>query len=232
MRLSVLVGAAVILAIGGMTNARANLLVNGSFETPPVPVGAFTNFNTGSTAITGWTVVGPQVSIVSGKFTQGGFRFPAQNGAQWLDLTGDGTNTVQGVSQNVATKVGGAYLLTYFVGNVSGGIFGKTSTVEVLVNGKPVATSTNSEPGTTLRWERFSKSFTATSSSTSIEFLNKDPSNDNSNGLDNVILAPKPAAAAPAVAPEPATLPLFAAALIALAAARLRKSRSHQQLPP
>jgi hypothetical protein len=98
--------------------------------------------------------------------------------------------------------------------------------VKVLVNGKPLTTSINSEPGTTLRWERFSKSFIATSSLTSIEFLNEDPSNDNSNALDNVILGPKPAAAAPAVAPEPATLPLFAAALIALAAIRLRKGCS------
>jgi hypothetical protein len=35
------------------------LITNGSFESPVVPVGSFTNFASGSTGITGWTVVGP-----------------------------------------------------------------------------------------------------------------------------------------------------------------------------
>jgi hypothetical protein len=39
--------------------AHANLLTNGSFEAPIVPVGAFTNFAVGSGALTGWTVFGP-----------------------------------------------------------------------------------------------------------------------------------------------------------------------------
>jgi hypothetical protein len=36
----------------------ATLLTNGSFETPVVPVGSFSSFAVGSSAITGWTVVG------------------------------------------------------------------------------------------------------------------------------------------------------------------------------
>ena len=38
--------------------AKAGLNTNGSFESPVVPVGSFTNFASGSTLIPGWTVVG------------------------------------------------------------------------------------------------------------------------------------------------------------------------------
>jgi hypothetical protein len=96
--------------------ARANSLVNGSFETPLVPTGFFSNFITGWTGITGWTVVGPEASIVSGSYASFGFTFPA-DGKQWLDLTGDVSNTVEGVMQTLATAPGKTYNLSYFVGN-------------------------------------------------------------------------------------------------------------------
>jgi hypothetical protein len=97
----------------------------------------FTNFITGSTGITGWTVVGPEASIVSGSYASLGFTFPAEDGKQWLDLTGDGTNSVEGVKQTFATTPGTTYNLSYFVGNQAnpGGIWGTTSTVNVMVNG-------------------------------------------------------------------------------------------------
>src|SRR5262245_3216842 len=87
--------------------ARANLLSDGSFETPVVPVGSFTNF-TGAVAVGDWTGgAGGQVSIVSGAFTQGGLNFVAQDGAQWLDLTGFNANSPNdSVRQTVATTIG------------------------------------------------------------------------------------------------------------------------------
>jgi hypothetical protein len=91
--------------------------LNGSFETSTVPTGSFTNFITDSTGITGWTVVGPEASIVSGRSASFGFTFPAENGIQWLDLTGDGTNSVEGVKQTFASTPGTMYGLSYFVGN-------------------------------------------------------------------------------------------------------------------
>lgn len=172
--------------------ARAVLLTNGDFETPIVPVGGFTNFDSGSTGITGWTVVGPQVSIVSGAFTQNGIAFPASSGSQWVDMTGDGSNTTEGVEQTVATTPNADYSLSLWVGNVSnpGGIFGTTSTVDVLIDGTQILAAENSggvETGTQV-WQQFTVPFTAKTSSTNVEFLNADPGNDNSNGLDNVSL--------------------------------------------
>jgi hypothetical protein len=63
-----------------MQGANAAPILNGSFETPTVPVGGFTDFPVGSSALTNWSVVGPagtNVSIVSGSFSQNGVSFPA-----------------------------------------------------------------------------------------------------------------------------------------------------------
>ncbi|MGH9407559.1 MAG: DUF642 domain-containing protein [Terriglobia bacterium] len=198
------------------------MITNGSFETPVAPVGGFTNFITGSTAITGWTVVGPEVSVVSTSYTSFGLTFDAEDGNQWLDLTGDVSNAVEGVEQIVATTPGTTYDLSYFIGNVvlpPG--YGTTSTVKVLVDGTLIQTSTNSmgAGGTTQVWEQFSTSFTAASSSTTIEFLNEDPPTDNSNGLDNVVLNPGVAT----TTPEPSTAVIFVIGLGAIGLFGIRK---------
>lgn len=103
-------------------SADAAPILNGSFETPTVPAGGFTLFASGSNAITDWTVVGPSfssVGIISGTLTQFGFTFPAQDGVQWLDLTGLNSNTTDGVQQTVATTPGALYDLSFFAGNIS-----------------------------------------------------------------------------------------------------------------
>ena len=157
-----------------------------------------------------------------------GFTFPAEDGKQWLDLTGDGTNSVEGVKQTLATTPGMAYDLSYFVGNQvnPGGIWGTTSTVNVMVDGVLVQTAVNSmgAGGTTQVWEQFTTSFLATSSSTTLEFLNGDPRNDNSNGLDNVVVTPGSVVSTP----EPSTLLLLIlAAVCALGFYRVRGPMLH-----
>jgi hypothetical protein len=107
----------ILVLVFAVSAARANSVVNGSFETSTVPTGSFTNFITDSTGITGWTGVGPEASIVSGRSASFGFTFPAENGIQWLDLTGDGTNSVEGVKQTFASTPGTMHSLSYFVGN-------------------------------------------------------------------------------------------------------------------
>jgi Protein of unknown function (DUF642)/PEP-CTERM motif len=212
--------------LGLLTSASAlgaNLLTDGSFETPAVPSGGFMNFGTAAT-LDGWTVVGPQVSIVSGSFTQNGISFLAEDGTQWLDLTGDGSNRSEGVQQSVATVPGQTYTLSFWVGNVNnvGGIFGTTSSVDLLLNGAPDGTFTNSCTTCTAAqaWEQFTTSFVASGTTTLLTFLNEDGPTDNSNGLDNVVLTGKAAAV-----PEPATLGLLTLGLVGLVRARRRSSR-------
>jgi hypothetical protein len=135
-----------IVLIGGVANASTNLLTNGSFETPIVEAGKFTRFSGGSSSITGWTVVGPEASIVNSTFTSWLIQFPASDGSQWLDLTGFFSRAVEGVEQTVPTVAGNAYRLSFEVGNVFDprGIYGTTSTVAVMVNDMLLGTFTNS----------------------------------------------------------------------------------------
>ncbi len=192
MRRFFLTGLAVSAWILASSAARANLLVNGDFETPVVPDASFTNFTTAMN-MGGWTVDGPEVSIVKGDFVQNGFHFLAESGNQWLDLTGDGSNsTTDGIQQSVATTAGAHYSLTFWVGNVvdPNGIFGTTSDVDVLINGVAIITAQNplGAGSPDLTWAQFNLPFTATGATTLIEFRNADGPSDNSNGLDNVSL--------------------------------------------
>ena len=100
--------------------ADANLITNPNFQSPPVSAGGFSSFAPGSAAIPGWSVIGPAgttLAIFSTTYVQSGVTFEAQSGTQWLDLTGTGSNTTDGVAQSVATTAGTTYALTFYVGN-------------------------------------------------------------------------------------------------------------------
>jgi hypothetical protein len=213
------VGSLVLCFAFTAIQAHANLITNGGFETPVVPIGSFTNFLTGSTAMSGWTVTGPEVSIVSTTDTEFGVSFPAEQGSQWLDLTGDGSNVFEGVRQTVATTAGTGYTLSFWVGNYSGHVgHGPTSNVGLQINGSNAGSFENSTPSNILAWRQFTYNFTATGASTSIEFDNLDPLSDNSNGLDNVDLTVTST-------PEPASLGLMAA-VVAVLAVFIKRSRN------
>jgi HpiC1 cyclase/PEP-CTERM motif len=217
---------AILIALSGMDGRAASIITNGSFETtsPTVPAGSFVNFLPASTGITGWTVVGAagtEVSVVNKTYASECCVFPAEDGSNWLDLTGDGTNRdTEGVTQAVATIAGDEYTLSFWVGNVSDprGVFGITSTVDVSENGTSLGAFENSctTCTTTLTWQLFTTTFTATSTATTLQFLNGDPAGDNSNGLDNVSLVDDgPATTGPV--PEPSSLLLLGSGLLSLA---------------
>jgi hypothetical protein len=219
------VAGAVLAATGA--NA-ASLILNGSFETPLVPVGNFTSFPVGGATLTNWSVTGPsntEVAIVSGSFSQNGVTFNAQDGNQWLDLTGNGSNSTEGVAQTVSTIPGDQYQLSFWVGNTSGGgVFGTTSTVNVSINGGANSPFTNSTADLTgLNWQQFTLLFIASGSSTTINFANGDPASDNSNGLDNVALTDLGAVGA---VPLPGALPLFATGLAGLGLLGWRRKKA------
>jgi hypothetical protein len=222
--------ALVVILLLTMSGARAaTLLTNGSFELPVAPVGSFTTIPVGSSLLTGWSVIGPAgtaVSPVNGTFSQSGVSFPAQDGVQWLDLTGNGSNSTEGVSQSVGTTTGNLYQVSYFVGNTTGGgIFGTSSTVNVQVNGAQTFSDSNSTVSpTTQNWAQFTHTFVATGASTTLAFINGDPAGDNNNGLDNVVLLDL----GPVVGavPEPETYALMLGGLALLGfTSRRRKQR-------
>ena len=187
-----------VLAYASPSFANPNLLLNGSFEKPGVPPGSFTIFPANSTAIPGWTVVGPGNNVFIGSTTlcDPGVCYPAQDLKQAVDLTGAGSNAIEGVQQTVQNTIpGDFYQLSYWVGNVSiGGVFGASSTVTVNINGAPLTSDTNSMSSpvsggvSLLVWQQFIHVFQATLPATTITFLNGDPSADGINYLDNVVL--------------------------------------------
>lgn len=204
----------VLNIVSPLAAANANIILNGSFESPVVPTGNFTNFLGGSSSIPSWSVFGTEVSIVNGSFSEAGVSFPAEDGNQWLDLTGQGSNSTEGVLQTITTTAGDQYQLSYWIGNTTGGggAFGTTSTVDVSLNGTSAFSDTNSNVSpTTLNWEQFIHTFVATGTSTMLAFQNGDPADDNSNGLDNLVLTDL--GPAPPAIPEPASLGLLGAGL-------------------
>ncbi len=217
---------AAALAIAAPAAAQ-NLAVNGSFETPDqVPTG-YTDYLVGSSAITGWTIVGVRgtyVSLVDSAYDGNpGFAFPARDGTQWLDLAGFSDNAPNGVQQAVATEIGASYLLSFYVGNVSGGpgnAFGTQSSVGVeFGSGGTDFACTNTIAGSTLTWQRCSQRFVASQASTLFTLRNLDPTSDFSNAVDDFSIVRIVAGV-----PEPSTWALLIAGF-AMVGSALRRRR-------
>jgi hypothetical protein len=206
------------------TITRSLIINNGSFEAPTVSAGGFQVFNVGTPYLTNWAVIGPSgtnVAIVSGTFVQNGVTFNTEGGNQWLGLTGDNSNTLEGVSQTVVRIPNHQYQLSYFIGNTTGGAFLGTTSRVLVQAGTNAFTHTNSNVNNTgLDWQQFTDTFVATTSTTAISFENLDPPNDNSNGLDNAVLTGLGPVGTPI--PEPASIGLLASQLLGLGLIRHR----------
>lgn len=206
--------------------AKAELIENGSFENPPLDgVQQFRNWIPGDAGLTGWEIVGvAAVSQLRSDFSGNiGWTFPAQDGVISMDLAGFASNSPSGVRQTIATVVGSAYALTFWVGNVSGGPFGFSSSVGVeFSSGGTDFSCTNDTQGTVFDWKRCSASFVAASDQTALTFRNLDPASDFVNGLDNISVTLAQASGVP----EPATWLTMIAGFGAIGATmRRRKPR-------
>ena len=171
-------------------HAQANLIVNGSFESPAVPNGSYINYAAGSTQITGWTVVGVDSSVVNKNFTQSGVTFNSEAGNQWIDLAGVASNSMSsGVTQSVATVAGDDYRLTFYVGSSNALPFFFPATVDLSINGGARSSYFNpATPNNMLDWKLFTVDFTAAFATTNLAFLNGDVPSNFETPLDNVQL--------------------------------------------
>lgn len=182
--------------LSGAGIAHASIL-DGSFEQPAVPNGSYTVFVSGAVIgnsscttpnqIGCWTVIGPgNVAIVSGSTVDNGISFVAAAGAQWLDLTGNGSNSQSGVEQPFNSVPGRGYKLKFSVGAI-----GTHSRVQVLIDGQPLAIVTNNQTaGSTFNWKHYTLGFVAANPVTTLGFINLDAASDNQNGLDKVTVSP------------------------------------------
>ena len=187
------VSAAALAAIflPALPATAANLIKNGSFETPAPPKGGYTDYNPGQ-KIGAWIVVGKQNVSITSTTEVNYITLDAKKGAAFADLTGncDCGDSTSGVAQTVKTVPGTTYTLTFWVGNCYIPGHGTTSTVNVYVGSTLLVAAENKHgKGVSKQvWEKFSRTFVAGATSTTISFLNGDPSGDEQNGLDAVSL--------------------------------------------
>src|SRR5271157_4185829 len=161
---------------GGGGGTGANLLVNGSFEQPG---GNDILSATGST-ITGWTVVaGTNVDYIHTYFT-------CSDGAFCLDL--DGTPGAGGIAQTFATTPGTAYTVTFdMAGNPAAGPTVKQMRVQAAGQSASFSFDITGHSANSMGWTTKTWTFTANSSSTTLEFDSLDGPNSNYGpALDNV----------------------------------------------
>ena len=171
-------------------SARANLIVNGSFEQGNDP-GPFTTLTAVNTDIAGWTVTGGSIDYI-------GSYWQAADGQRSIDLDGYfATGTI--ASQSFATVVGQTYLVTFdLAGNTDGGP--TTKTIGVTIGSSGLLTyefDTTGYSHSNMGWKTISFSYTATETSTTISFQSLNPAgNAYGPALDDVSVTP---------IPEPAT---------------------------
>ena len=206
--------APVVLVIAGLSGAASavNLITNGSFETGNQPGGDYELLGIGDTSVTGWTTTTHGVERFVPSTYIGGTFGAAADGLWIIDLA-PSTFTRGGIKQTVTTVINQQYTLSFAGGNSVA--FGRTQPSYIYVDITGQATSsfsfTNTNP--VIDWQQKSLSFTATSVSTDIEFWNDQDGSTYFAFIDSVSLAP---------VPEPATMVLGAAAL--MAAARKRRA--------
>ncbi len=216
-RILLAVALGLILAIPA-GRAQANLILNGSFESPLLSSGQLLDLSAGSNVIPNWTILGSDILLLQTNYSEpanGISAFTAQDGLNSVDLTGAfNTGPTDGVSQTVATVSGTSYTLTFYVGRASSssGFYLTPATVGLSINGgaQTMYTNSNLTTGTT-NWELFTVNFMATGSSTNIAFFNDTPSATAYAGLDNVTLL-----GAVASVPEPSSLVATGSALMIL----------------
>jgi hypothetical protein len=196
------------------SQAYAAPVVNGSFEdrTSFVPNGDNTmSLDGGSTAMTGWTVIGDSIAWIG---TPNPFGLGPSNGDFFLDLTGYPVGApFGGVQQTLATVAGRQYEVTFDLGSHLGsGI----ASVDVSAAGAS-QTFSSSNPNAPVVWESQTFRFTASAGATVLSLLGS--GGTDYIGLDNVAVADLGAGV-----PEPATWAMLIAGFGLVGAATRRRS--------
>jgi hypothetical protein len=212
---------------------HASLVFNGDFEQPNL--GGTGNFyGVGSTAVTGWTVLG-NGGVTIHHVNQVNLLWP-NNNSQFLDLSG---NTGGGgvVSTPIATVVGQAYRVTFDAVNGSrwfnaGGqnnpYYGAVLTLQA--SGAALATYSSGAdlppgnlpvpPAGNLIPVILSYSFVATTSMTTLTFMDVTGTDSNAGWIDNVSLV---------AVPEPTTIVAGALLLLPFGASLVRIMRKKRE---
>jgi len=151
---------AAIIALPAAANATA--FTNGSFELGTAP-GSFTQLSVGAANITGW-------SVVSGTIDYIGSYWQAGAGSRSVDMSGTSAGSI---SQTFDTVLGKTYTVDFLMaGNPDGGSASKVLKVSATGNSQQSFNfNTNGKTKSAMGWTSKSYQFTATGTSTTLNFL-------------------------------------------------------------
>jgi choice-of-anchor C domain-containing protein len=159
-----------------------NILVNGSFEEGPVPVGdGFVMLDKGSTAIKGWTVTQGTLDYVDSAYWQ------SADGKRSLDMNGVEAG---GIAQTFKSKKGQKYRVTFsMAGNPNGGPAEKKLRVSAAGKNMEFTFDGSGKSRPDMGWVSKSWDFVANADETTLEFLSL-IEGDAGAALDNVVVVP------------------------------------------
>jgi len=189
------------LWLGG-TPARAQILVDGSFELPVIS--SYVTLFTGATNLAPWVIGTNSVDVAS---TNNGYTVgAAYSGGQYVDL--DGSPGPGQISQTFATTVGQTYYLSFAYANNYINQSSAAMTVRIYdANGTvfgPVTVTHAGSAANVLNWYYYTNSFPGTGRSNTVEFASLSAAGSFGGVLlDAVSIATNPPAITAAQAMQP-----------------------------
>lgn len=187
-----------LVLMSGVAGSQSppSLIVNGSFEQGPA-VGSFLNLPKGDTSIRGWFVTGEGIDYVSTGY------WVSSDGARAVDLDGSARSKTTppyvqgGIAQTFATTPGVRYRVTFdLAGNPNQLPRVKPMRISAAGQSEDLTFDSTGKTGARMGWTPRTWTFTASASSTTLEFrsLTVSPQTGYGAAIDNVAVVPEDAA--------------------------------------
>ncbi|WP_207866771.1 DUF642 domain-containing protein [Pseudomonas sp. 58(2021)] len=176
-----------LLAASGSAFA-AELVVNGSFETPGCANDCILNTPAQADFINGWTTFLSGVEYMNVRAAIGSS--VAADGAMAVDLANYVYENGGGIQQNINTVVGAKYRLTFSAGNSKYVNRTGNGVINVKIAGQTTSFDTPVATGDATVWETRTLDFTATTSQTTLSFWNEQNPNAHFAFIDKVSVVP------------------------------------------